>query len=184
MANRKLPLIEVGFPVFLSDGGDAFGAVRRVLWQGRPELLVYVENAGDFSIPLDAVEKVVSGKVVVRWDALDEALKRALEHTMDQEDFPPEDEPEVELIGPTDEDERDDESFAPYYDVRPPTTRLDELPGRDIGSRYGAPPSVTSLSRRVRPAGAPPSRPPRPAAGEPQGEGGGASGDGERRSDR
>jgi hypothetical protein len=40
--------IEVGFQTFVSDGGEEFGAVREVRPNGRPELVIYVENAGDF----------------------------------------------------------------------------------------------------------------------------------------
>src|SRR5208283_3683172 len=56
--------IEVGFQTFVSDGGEEFGAVRAVSPQGRAELVIYVENAGDFAVPLDAVESVHSGKVI------------------------------------------------------------------------------------------------------------------------
>jgi hypothetical protein len=50
--------IEVGYQTFVSDGGEEFGAVRQVAPHGRPELVIYVENAGDFVVPLDAVEAV------------------------------------------------------------------------------------------------------------------------------
>jgi hypothetical protein len=49
--------IEVGYQTFASDGGEPFGAVREVLPDG---LLVYVENAGDFRVGLDAVKAVHS----------------------------------------------------------------------------------------------------------------------------
>jgi hypothetical protein len=52
--------IAVGFQTFVSDGGEEFGAVRAVAPHGRPELVIYVENAGDFTVPLDAVESVHS----------------------------------------------------------------------------------------------------------------------------
>jgi hypothetical protein len=38
--------IEVGYQAFVSDGGEEFGAVREVSPNGRPELVIYVENAG------------------------------------------------------------------------------------------------------------------------------------------
>jgi hypothetical protein len=56
--------IAVGFQTFVSDGGEEFGAVRAVAPHGRHELVIYVENAGDFTVPLDAVESVHSGKVI------------------------------------------------------------------------------------------------------------------------
>jgi hypothetical protein len=53
--------IKVGFQAFVSDGGEEFGAVRQVSPGGRPELVIYVENAGDFTVPLSALEAVHSG---------------------------------------------------------------------------------------------------------------------------
>jgi hypothetical protein len=43
--------IAVGFQTFVSDGGEEFGAVRAVAPHGRHELVIYVENAGDFTVP-------------------------------------------------------------------------------------------------------------------------------------
>jgi hypothetical protein len=42
--------IEIGYQTFVSDGGEEFGAVREVFRNGRPELVIYVENAGDFVV--------------------------------------------------------------------------------------------------------------------------------------
>lgn len=135
----KLPLIEVGWRVFLGDGADGFGAVRAVAPQGRPILLVNVEGAGDIELPLDAVEKVVEKRVVVRWNRLTAALQQAIKHTSDREDFPPRDEGEVELIAATDEDEDEDDRLI--YEGPRIASPPDELPGRDEGLRYGAPTS-------------------------------------------
>ena len=77
--------IEVGFQTFVSDGGEEFGAVRRVAPDGRPELVVYVENAGDFAVPLDAVESVHSGKVILNCAKLDPRLRKAIGHAHDAE---------------------------------------------------------------------------------------------------
>ena len=49
--------IEVGYQAFVSDGGEEFGAVRQVSPNGWPELVIYVENSGDFVVPLDAFFK-------------------------------------------------------------------------------------------------------------------------------
>jgi hypothetical protein len=54
--------IQEGFEVFVADDSQAFGAVRQVSPHGRPEFVVYVENAGDFTVPLEAVEAVHSQK--------------------------------------------------------------------------------------------------------------------------
>jgi hypothetical protein len=77
--------IEVGFQTFVSDGGDEFGAVRVVAPGGRPELVIYVENAGDFTVPLAAVESVHSEKVIFNCAKLDHRLRRAIGHAHDAE---------------------------------------------------------------------------------------------------
>jgi hypothetical protein len=77
--------IEVGLQTFVSDGGEEFGAVRAVAPNGRPELLIYVENAGDFTVPLDAVESVHSGKVIFKCAKLDRHLRHAIGHAHDAE---------------------------------------------------------------------------------------------------
>jgi hypothetical protein len=78
--------IQQGFEVFVSDDNKPFGAVREVSPHGRPELVVYVENAGDFTIPLTAVKAVHSQKVIVDCDRLDRRLRRAIGHAHDAED--------------------------------------------------------------------------------------------------
>jgi hypothetical protein len=74
------------FEVFVSDKDKPFGAVRRVGPHGRPELVVYVENAGDFTVDLSAVRSVHAQKVIVDGDRLTPALKRAIGHAHDAED--------------------------------------------------------------------------------------------------
>ncbi len=77
--------IEVGFQTFVSDGGEEFGAIRAVAPGGRSELVVYVENAGDFTVPLEAVESVHSGKVIFNCAKLDRLLRQAIGHAHDAE---------------------------------------------------------------------------------------------------
>jgi hypothetical protein len=74
--------IQVGFQAFVSDGGEEFGAVRKV---SPHELVVYVENAGDFTVPLSAVESVHSEKVVFSCAKLDRRLREAIGHAHDAE---------------------------------------------------------------------------------------------------
>jgi hypothetical protein len=75
--------IEEGFDVFVHDGDVAVGAVRAV----HPDrLTVYVENAGDFSVPRSAVTEVQDGKVVLQCGKLDLALRRAIGHAHEAED--------------------------------------------------------------------------------------------------
>ena len=77
--------IEVGYQTFVSDGGEEFGAVRQVAPHGRPELVIYVENAGDFVVPLDAVEAVHSQKVILTCRKLDRRLREAIGHAHEAE---------------------------------------------------------------------------------------------------
>ncbi|HSS13555.1 MAG TPA: hypothetical protein VLL04_06675 [Rhizomicrobium sp.] len=67
--------IREGFDVFLHDGEKTFGAVRQVR---KHELVVYVENAGDFEIPISAVKNTESGKVILDSAQLDPKLKEAI----------------------------------------------------------------------------------------------------------
>jgi hypothetical protein len=78
--------IEVGFQAFVSDGSEEFGAVRQVAPQGRRELVIFVENAGDFVVPFDAVEAVHSEKVILNCNKLDRRLRKAIGHAHDAEE--------------------------------------------------------------------------------------------------
>ena len=74
--------IEVGYQTFVSDGDAEFGAVRELLPHG---LVIYVENAGEFQVPLDAVHAVHSKKVILDCAKLDPSLRRAIGHAHDAE---------------------------------------------------------------------------------------------------
>jgi len=78
--------IQEGFDVFIHDGDKAVGAVRQVSPSGKPEIVIYVENAGDFVVPISAVKDVYSEKVVLDRAMLSLELKRALGHVHDVED--------------------------------------------------------------------------------------------------
>jgi hypothetical protein len=54
--------IREGFDVFLHDGDGFVGAVRQVR---KSEIVVYVENAGDFEVPMDAVKDAEAEKVIL-----------------------------------------------------------------------------------------------------------------------
>ena len=85
--------VEVGYQAFVSDGGEEFGAVRAVSPNGRPELVIYVENAGDFVVPLSAVESVHSQKVILSCGKLERRLRqRSVTRTIAKS-------PTLELIG-------------------------------------------------------------------------------------
>jgi hypothetical protein len=78
--------IKVWYQAFVSDGGEEFGAIREVSPNGRPELVVYVENAGNFLVPLSAVEAVHSQKVIFSCGKLDRHLREAIGHAHDAEE--------------------------------------------------------------------------------------------------
>ena len=78
--------IQEGFEVFVTDGDKAFGAVRQVAPHGRPELVIYVENSGDYVVPLSAVSAVHAQKVIVDVAKLEHRLRRAIGHVHDAED--------------------------------------------------------------------------------------------------
>jgi hypothetical protein len=75
--------IQEGFDVFLTEGGHAFGAVRQVR---KNELVIYVENAGDFEVPVAAVKDAGAGKVVLDASQLDPKLRAAIARAHSGED--------------------------------------------------------------------------------------------------
>jgi hypothetical protein len=76
--------IGIGFQTFLSDGGEEFGAIRYISPNGR-QLTIYVENAGEFIVPIEAVVSVHSQKVMLDGRKLDRALRNAIGHAHDAE---------------------------------------------------------------------------------------------------
>lgn len=75
--------IHQGFDVFLHDGEHSFGAVRQV---SATEIVVYVENAGDFTVPLSAVHDVHDEKVVLNSGRIGESLRSAIQRAHQGED--------------------------------------------------------------------------------------------------
>ncbi len=75
--------IRVDQPVFLHDGDVAFGAVRVVTGK---ELRIYVENAGEFTVPASAVRDVHFDKVILDGARLDEKLHAAIGRAHASED--------------------------------------------------------------------------------------------------
>jgi hypothetical protein len=75
--------IEVGYQAFVSDGGEEFGAVRAVT----PEfVLIWIENGGEFRVPLDAVREVHSQKVIFDCRKLDRRTREAIGHAHESEE--------------------------------------------------------------------------------------------------
>jgi hypothetical protein len=76
--------IEVGYQVFVADGGEEVGAVRD-LCGNRPEIVIYVENAGEFTLPVTAIKAVHYQKVVLDAADLPEDLRAAMKHAHEAE---------------------------------------------------------------------------------------------------
>ena len=74
--------IEVGYQAFVSDGGEEFGAVRAVSPDG---VVVWIENAGEFRVPLDAVQDVHSQKVIFECRKLGRRIREAIGHAHEGE---------------------------------------------------------------------------------------------------
>jgi hypothetical protein len=75
--------IQEGYAVFVHDGDKQFGAVRHV---SAHEIRVYIENAGDFTVPLSAVKEVEDDKVVLDSGKLNADLREAIGHAHSAED--------------------------------------------------------------------------------------------------
>ena len=82
--------ISEGFMVFVSDGDEGIGSVRELRGDSAErepsELVIYIENAGDFVVPLSAVGAVHSEKVILDFDRLDGRMQEAIRHARDAED--------------------------------------------------------------------------------------------------
>jgi len=74
--------IEEGFMVFVADGEMGVAGVREVR---EAELVINIQNAGDFVIPLSAVRDVHSKKVVLDVERLAPEVRDALNHVHDNE---------------------------------------------------------------------------------------------------
>jgi len=75
--------IEPGFMAFVKEGSEGIGAVRGV---SPDAIVIYVENAGEFIVPMSAVRKVHDQKVMLNPRLLDKALLDAIGHVHDRED--------------------------------------------------------------------------------------------------
>jgi hypothetical protein len=82
---RRDTHIEIGFQVYAVEGGEEFGAVRGFMPQTN-SLVIYIENAGEFVIPLEAIQAVHDGKVIVNIERLDARVRTAIAHAHDREE--------------------------------------------------------------------------------------------------
>jgi hypothetical protein len=75
--------VEVGYQVFLTEGGETFGAVHAVF---ADELVIYVENSGDFVVKSELVARVHDGKVILDGPRLDSKLWSAIARAHEREE--------------------------------------------------------------------------------------------------
>jgi len=75
--------VKEDYAVFVHDGDKQVGAVRHV---SHNEIRIYVENAGDFTVPLSAVKEVTDDKVVLDSAKLSMDLRKAIGHAHSGED--------------------------------------------------------------------------------------------------
>ena len=75
--------IEQGYMAFLAEGREGVGAVRSV---ADGSITIYIENAGEFLVPLSAVKKVHDGKVILDATRLGDDILKAVGHAHDRED--------------------------------------------------------------------------------------------------
>jgi len=77
--------IEVDFQVFTRDGGQEIGAVR-AFDRVAHTILVYIENAGDFTIAASGIKAVHAGKVILDVENLSSSVKQAIARAHSGED--------------------------------------------------------------------------------------------------
>lgn len=77
--------IEIGYQAFVDDAAEEFGAVRDIAPDGR-SVTVYVENAGDLTLPSAAILSVQSEKVTFACAKLDARVRKAIGHAHDSEE--------------------------------------------------------------------------------------------------
>jgi len=74
--------IRPGDSVYLEEGGSLVGAVRTV----QPRALVlWIENAGEFSVSEEAIRTAHDRKVLLDFERLEPPLREALAHARDAE---------------------------------------------------------------------------------------------------
>lgn len=85
MSTPDYAAIRLGDQVYTGEGADPVGAVRELRSGAHPALIVYLENAGDITIPLNAIHAVHDGKVVLDPGKLEDRVRQALGHVRDSE---------------------------------------------------------------------------------------------------
>jgi hypothetical protein len=76
--------VSVGDQVFLEEGGEEIGAVRKV---EHDHIVVYIEAAGDFVVKGPEVQAIHHGKVILAADKVDARLLEAARGAHEREVF-------------------------------------------------------------------------------------------------
>ncbi|HEY5948818.1 MAG TPA: hypothetical protein VIV40_25180 [Kofleriaceae bacterium] len=82
MTKRGMFGVEIGFQVYLEEGGEVIGAVRQV---ASDHLVIYVEGARDFTVLGPTVRAAHDGKLVLDPKKVDPALLEAARHAHENE---------------------------------------------------------------------------------------------------
>lgn len=74
----RLKDIEIGFQLSLTRNGANCGTVRQVAPGNRDELIVYIQNEGNFIIPAQAIRSIAESKVMLDPQGLDQRTRSAV----------------------------------------------------------------------------------------------------------
>lgn len=78
--------VEIGDQVFLEEGGEEIGAVRKI---APDHLVVYIEAAGDFVVPGPWVRAAHHGKVVLDPSKIEDAAMQLAVSRAHERELPP-----------------------------------------------------------------------------------------------
>lgn len=84
-ASPMIETIKIDDQVFTRDGGQEIGAVRSID-PVHHTILVYIENAGDFTIGAAGIRAVHAGKVILDTTNLSSSVKQAVARAHSGED--------------------------------------------------------------------------------------------------
>jgi hypothetical protein len=83
--NERLREIRIGDQVFIDDNTEEVGAVRDLAPGGRDEIVIYIENGGEFAVPIAAICSVHDEKVVLDSHQLERPILDAVARAHDRE---------------------------------------------------------------------------------------------------
>ena len=83
--DARLEAIDIGNQVYADESTENFGAVRAVAPGARDEIVIYIENGGEFVVPLHAIRSAHDGKVILDSARLEKRLLDSIAHAHDRE---------------------------------------------------------------------------------------------------